>query len=230
MAGRQKTKRKGLDRGVRRYLAAILFIAMAMFIIGISTYLTTVIPSYSIPVGYIVTNNNPQYTVVVSLTSYVGGYYAGDQLINLDKYYTSPDSSSGKVWVLVFKFNETPGGYFNLKNLEVASDNVIQAKLGYIDHNDSHLIFWATIPSGVIFNQVGVERSYTMTGGNADITIFEISNTTDPGMLIDHVYGGVSFVTQKPVYVDSMVFLNVLSFSVGIVLMVVALVKLGIKI
>jgi hypothetical protein len=221
---------KATSKEVNRYLVAFLFIAMAMVILGVASYLTTVIPNISIPVGYIVVDNNPKYTVITSTYATVSGWYSGDTVIGLDNYYTSPSSDSGKVWLLVFNFTAEPGGYFNINYFEVLGDNVVQATFPYNDFNNTHLVFWGQIPPGVSFNQVGINRKWTMTGGDAYIYIYEVDNTTDPNVLLNYIYFGVSYETEQPITVDSNLFINILSFGASVVLMIVAVNKLGVKI
>jgi hypothetical protein len=229
MSERFKKKKRtgaGVETNVRRYVAGIIFIMLSIVIISATTYIASVIPSqtfppkpssiYTIPPGNLlfnttlVLNNNGTITVDVrSYTGNIGWDYPVTYYVVLDLY----------------------GINANVSSITAIFDYVVYAYANTFTATDQFsLSYKCNYAVASITKQASYETSYHLHYVQVNF------NTTVSGQIPFYLYQAntsdalSNLVCVPPYAVSNTIFINFIGWALGIVLLLTAIRKFGIRI
>jgi len=221
MAKRNTGKRVNLDKEIRRYLTGFLFIMVGVVAVGLTTYISSLIPPMTLsPTG--VQNNTPTLGSPAEINYYT---YSG----NLQQLWfnpIAPPNSSTELVVVIDISNLTPPdpcfGRFH-----IYGNNWVDASWSWGQANN-HSYVWATTTANIDAYLLGTTNSHSST----PITLYvfvEPLNANITATIIDNTLYSTSS-NSATFSVSSGLFLNILGFATGIVFMVAGISRLGVKV
>jgi hypothetical protein len=224
----RKRRTKGLEKSVRGYLVGILFILIGPMIVGVSTYLASIIPPTTLTSTGMVINNPPQSVLgspIVSNSVYM------DNSNDAVSTWNSVSPSSGQVVLVVWditNFSSNPDAY-GMSVLNTKEDSWYILASPSKDSANGGYFAWNTVDFPAGGSDLGFNTKHT---GWVSVSVFLISsslsfNAKDIALALG--YTGASTPNNAGFSITNTVFINLLGFAAGIMTFIIGLKKLGLR-
>jgi len=214
-----KQKTRGIESGVKRYLAAILFIMFGVFIASASTYIASVIPELYIGVGSYQSKLNPP---IINASTVLNG--ATSVSLTFPTQYLGSNQQFDIVWELTYinaTIDDISGG-----KVYIPTDNAWYSVAFYSGSAWDHYFIWFESYKPTAGASLAFKRPMT---GNITVYVFlnplgyeRQFNATDIAIILGYAPPKIS--------ISNKLLLNFIGWAFGIVLMVVGVRNLGVRI